>query len=180
MAFFQLTSGSTGIPKCIQETHHGIICHIHASQQVNAYGSDDVTLNWLPFDHVVPLLMYHVKDTYLGCQQIQASTATILADPLTWLDLIARYGVTHTWSPNFGYKLLSDRLAKAPGRSWDLSTIAYFLNAGQGFLGPVPLLWRSRARFHGAASWTQTARSGRWQTGRATGAGIASPREPFS
>ena len=71
--------------------------------------------------------------------------------------------------------LLPDRIVTV-----DIQAARHFLNAGQGFLGPVPLLWRSRARFHGAASWTQTARSGRWQTGRATGAGIASPREPFS
>src|SRR5439155_18335080 len=70
--------------------------------------------------------------------------------------------------------LLPDRIVTV-----DIQAARHFLNAGQGFLGPVPLLWRSRARFHGAASWTQTARSGRWQTGRATGAGIASLVSPF-
>jgi acyl-CoA synthetase (AMP-forming)/AMP-acid ligase II/nucleoside-diphosphate-sugar epimerase len=137
VAFCQLTSGSTGVPKCIQETHHGVICHIHASQQVNGYSTDDITLNWLPIDHVVPLLMYHIKDVYLGCQQIQVRPDMILADPLRWLDLIEQYGVTHTWAPNFGYKLLSDRLAKSAGKRWQLSSIRRFLNAGEQVTLPV-------------------------------------------
>lgn len=137
VVFFQLTSGSTGIPKCIQETHHGIIAHIQASQQVSGYTEHDITLNWLPMDHVVPLLMYHIKDVYLGCQQVQARTDMILADPLGWLDLIEQHRVTHTWSPNFGYKLLGDRLAKSSGKRWDLGSIRYFLNAGEQVTLPV-------------------------------------------
>jgi len=137
VAFYQLTSGSTGIPKCIQETHHGVICHIHAAQQVNGYTDDDITLNWLPIDHVVPLLMYHIKDVYLGCRQIQARPDMILADPLRWLDLIEQYQVTHTWAPNFGYKLLSDRLAKSAGKRWHLSSLRRFLNAGEQVTLPV-------------------------------------------
>jgi acyl-CoA synthetase (AMP-forming)/AMP-acid ligase II len=129
--FFQLTSGSTGIPKAIQETHQGIIHHIHGSSQFNGYEAGDVSLNWLPVDHVVPILTYHLKDVYLGCRQIQAPTSMILADPLKWLDLIEKYRVTHSWSPNFGFKLVSDQLAKRPEKSWDLSSIKFLMNAGE-------------------------------------------------
>src|SRR5690606_9783603 len=62
LVFFQLTSGSTGVPKCIQEAHRGIIAHIHGAQQFNGYEAADVTLNWLPVDHVVPILTSHLKD----------------------------------------------------------------------------------------------------------------------
>ena len=137
IVFLQLTSGSTGVPKCIQETHQGIICHIHASQQFNDYNSSDISLNWLPVDHVVPLLTFHLKDIYLGCQQIQVKTNLILADPLKWLDLIETYQVTHTWSPNFGYKLVSDRLSKVQDRVWNLSSIKFFMNAGEQVTLPV-------------------------------------------
>ncbi|MBC8095225.1 MAG: AMP-binding protein, partial [Akkermansiaceae bacterium] len=30
IAFIQLSSGSTGVPKCIQETHRAIIAHVHS------------------------------------------------------------------------------------------------------------------------------------------------------
>jgi amino acid adenylation domain-containing protein len=137
VAFFQLTSGSTGISKCIQETHQGIIYHIHGSKQFNTYQADDISCNWLPVDHVVPILTYHLKDVYLGCQQIQISTNDILVDPLKWLDLIEKYKVTHTWSPNFGYKLLSDYLSRNKNRTWDISSIKFFMNAGEQVTLPV-------------------------------------------
>ncbi|NET43198.1 MAG: SDR family NAD(P)-dependent oxidoreductase, partial [Okeania sp. SIO2B3] len=137
VAFFQLTSGSTGAPKCIQETHRGIIAHIHAAQQFNGYLDSDICLNWLPVDHVVPILTTHLKDVYLGCQQIEVATEIILANPLTWLDLIEKYCVTHTWAPNFGFKLVSDSLLKVPGKSWDLSSIKFLMNAGEQVTLPV-------------------------------------------
>ncbi|MEO7327110.1 MAG: amino acid adenylation domain-containing protein, partial [Minicystis sp.] len=45
LAFFQLSSGSTGVPKCIQETHRSILRHIHGSAQFNGYAPEDVSLN---------------------------------------------------------------------------------------------------------------------------------------
>ena len=138
VAFFQLTSGSTGVPKCIQETHRGILRHAHATAVENSYSSADVTLNWLALDHVVPILTCHLKDVVMMCAQIQVKTVDVLAEPLLWLDLIERYRVTHTWSPNFGFKLVSGRLAAAgAGRRWDLSSMRRFMNAGEQVTLPV-------------------------------------------
>jgi len=105
--FHQLSSGSTGIPKCIQITHKGVVSHIHASQQFNHYSENDVSLNWLPFDHVVPILTCHLKDIYLGWNQIQIPTSLILDEPLKWLDYIEKYKVSHSWAPNFAFKLIN-------------------------------------------------------------------------
>jgi amino acid adenylation domain-containing protein len=135
--FFQLSSGSTGIPKCIQITHKGIIAHIHGSQRSNGYTQADVSLNWLPVDHVVPLLTYHLKDVYLGCRQAQVKTGLILYDPLAWLDLIETHRVTHSWSPNFGFKLLSDALSQSPDRNRDLACLRFLMNAGEQVTLPV-------------------------------------------
>ena len=52
VAFYQLTSGSTGVPKIIPERHAAIISHIRHSIVHCSYRPTDVTLNWLPFDHV--------------------------------------------------------------------------------------------------------------------------------
>jgi acyl-CoA synthetase (AMP-forming)/AMP-acid ligase II/thioesterase domain-containing protein/NAD(P)-dependent dehydrogenase (short-subunit alcohol dehydrogenase family)/acyl carrier protein len=131
IAFLQLTSGSTGVPKCIQETHQGIIAHIHAAQQFNGYVPEDISLNWLPVDHVVPILTCHFKDTYVGCQQIEVATSAILANPLKWLDLMAEYNVTLSWTPNFGFKLISEALAKNHSQKWDLSSVKFLMNAGE-------------------------------------------------
>ena len=151
LVFFQLTSGSTGIPKCIQESHRSVIAHIHGSAQFNGYASDDVCLNWLPMDHVVPTLTVNLKDVYLGCQEIQVETNAILSEPLLWLDLIEKYKVTHTWAPNFGFKRVSERLALAEDKMWDLSSIKYFMNAGEQVTLPVVREFSTRVAPFGVA-----------------------------
>ena len=135
--FYQLTSGSTGVPKCIQETHRGIVAHVHATSAFNAYSADNIVLNWLPADHVAPLVVCHLRSAYMGCQQIHAQPQLILSNPRAWLELIETHRVTHTWSPNFGYKLVAECLEKDPSRHHDLSSIKFFLNAGEQLLLPV-------------------------------------------
>lgn len=136
--FFQLTAGSTGTPKCICERHSSIIHHIIGSQIYNNYESSDISLNWLPMDHVVPLLTYHIKDMYLGCSQVQIPTSLVLENPLKWLDMIEKYKVTHTWSPNFGFNILNEALKiNDKKKKWDLSSIKYFMNAGEQVTVPV-------------------------------------------
>ena len=137
VAFLQLSSGSTGVPKCIQETHAGILAHIYAARSFNHYGQNEVTLNWLPVDHVVPILTFHLRDVSLGYQQIQADPGVVLSEPLAWLNLIQEHRVTQTWAPNFGFKLVSDRLRRAPELSWDLSSVKFFMNAGEQVTMPV-------------------------------------------
>ena len=71
VAFYQLTSGSTGTPKVIPERHGAVISHIRHSAVHCGYTRSDVTLNWLPFDHVVPMLTCHLADIYLGRHAVQ-------------------------------------------------------------------------------------------------------------
>ena len=137
LVFFQLTSGSTGVPKCIQESHRSIIAHIHGSAQFNGYSSDDVILNWLPVDHVVPTLTCNLKDVYMGCQEVQVETNVVIAEPLRWLDLMETHKVTHSWAPNFGFKLVADRLASVEDKKWDLSQVKFLMNAGEQVTLPV-------------------------------------------
>ncbi|WP_437617321.1 condensation domain-containing protein [Sorangium sp. So ce1151] len=137
VVFLQLSSGSTGLPKCIQETHEAILDHIHGVQQHNGYGLDDIDLSWLPVDHVVPILTCHLKDTTLGIQQIHVRPEVILADPLALLSVIEKYRVTHTFAPNFAFKLINDALAGSPERRWDLSSLRRVINAGEQVVVPV-------------------------------------------
>ena len=135
--FFQLTSGSTGVPKCIQETHAGIVAHIHGAQQYCDLDDDDSTLNWLSADHVVPILTVHLKDVYLGLPEVQVRIGHVLGDPLNWLRLMESHRITTTWAPNFGFKLVAERLSQVPDASFDLSHVRYWMNAGEQVTRPV-------------------------------------------
>ena len=97
------------------------------------YSSSDITCNWLPFDHVVPMLTYHLADVYLGRAAVQLPTSDVIAEPLLWLRTMAARRVTHSWSPNFGFKLVADALQGKPGQHGcgDLSSLKLLMNAGE-------------------------------------------------
>jgi acyl-CoA synthetase (AMP-forming)/AMP-acid ligase II/thioesterase domain-containing protein/acyl carrier protein/NADP-dependent 3-hydroxy acid dehydrogenase YdfG len=131
IALLLLTSGSTGIPKAVKLSHRNILSSIAATSQIGGFTSQDISLNWLPLDHPGPLIRCVIRMVYLGCQQIHAPTATVLQNPLRWLDWLDRYRVTSTWAPNFAFALLNDRAEEINKRHWDLTSIKSFLNTAE-------------------------------------------------
>ena len=134
-AFFSLTSGSTGVPKCIMLTHANIIQRAHGANLLCGHRPEDVILNWLPFDHIGSISDWHLRCVLLGCRMVYAEKESVIARPLHWLDLIDKYRVTHTWAPNFAYSLvtssLTTRPANSPAPTWDLSCVDGMLTAGE-------------------------------------------------
>nr|AKA59503.1 NRPS/PKS hybrid protein [uncultured bacterium NM_1663] len=131
-AVLQMSSGSTGDPKLIQITHEAV--HDFARTSIGLdRASGEVSLNWLPMDHVVPLVMYHLRDVVLGCTGVHVATDLVLRDPIEWLRLLERHRVNHTWSPNFGYRLVSEALERTEvvDLALDLTQMKTFVNAGE-------------------------------------------------
>ncbi|MFP8962694.1 SDR family NAD(P)-dependent oxidoreductase, partial [Streptomyces nanhaiensis] len=126
-----MTSGSTGLPKAVRLTHRNVLTRSGATEQMNGLGERDVSLNWIPLDHVTGVVMFHLRDVYLGCRQIHAPTSWILQDPLRWMDLAHRHRVTVTWAPNFAFGLLAEQADRFRDREWDLSPMRLVMNAGE-------------------------------------------------
>ncbi len=131
VAFLCFTSGSTGVPKCIQLTHRCVIDRNEGVNQHNNHQSDDVNLNWLPFDHIGSITE-HIRSMQLVCSLVYVPKDRILARPLEMLDIIDRYRVTHTWGPNFSYALIHDVLANSTEKhSWNLSCVRFLISGGE-------------------------------------------------
>jgi len=132
-----LSSGSTGVPKCIRHHHQSILSRIIAFEQVNGFTYEDVSLNWMPLDHVGGIVMFHVHDVYLGCQQISPSIDQFIERPMVWLDWVETYGVTRTWAPNFAFAMMNEYEDDIRKGSWDLSTLTYIMNAAEAVVPKV-------------------------------------------
>jgi non-ribosomal peptide synthetase component F/acyl carrier protein len=133
-ALIMLTSGSTGQPKGVELSHHNLICRSAGSRQMHHFSDQEITLNWMPLDHVAGLIYFHLRDVFLGCQQIQAATTLVLQDPLLWLDWIDRYHVTITFAPNFAFGLVNDHAEEMRARHWDLSSLHFLLNGAEAIV----------------------------------------------
>ena len=131
VALFNLTSGSTGIPKCVQLTHQNLISRARGANLLNQHESEDVILNWLPFDHIGSISDWHIRGVELGCTLVYAQKEYILGRILNWLDLIHKYQITHSWAPNFAYAIVNDSLKQEPEQNWNLSCVKFLLTAGE-------------------------------------------------
>ncbi|BAU81364.1 actinomycin synthetase II [Streptomyces laurentii] len=132
-----MTSGSTGLPKAVRLTHRNVLTRSAATEAMNGLGDGDVTLNWIPLDHVTGVVMFHLRDLYLGCRQIHAPTSWILQDPTRWMDLAHRYRVSVTWAPNFAFGLLAEDTDRFRDSGWDLSPMRLVMNAGEVVVAAV-------------------------------------------
>lgn len=132
VAFICLSSGSTGVPKCIQMTHRNVLARGRATDQLCGNSTEDVILNWLPFDHIGSISDWHIRCIDLGCTMVYCNKELVLPDPLVWLNLMDSFRVSHTWAPNFAYASVNDALSKHKfGHTWDLSCIKTFLTAAE-------------------------------------------------
>src|SRR5690606_21452483 len=77
------------------------------------------------------LVMLHIRDVQLGCEQLQVKKDLILGKPLYWFDLVEHYRVTTSWMPNFGFSLMVDIAEDIKRRQWDISSLKYVINAGE-------------------------------------------------
>ncbi|BAY50317.1 AMP-dependent synthetase and ligase (plasmid) [Scytonema sp. HK-05] len=137
LAILLLTSGSTGTPKAVMQSHGSLISRSAGSAMINNFTQEDVSLNWFPLDHVGGLVMFHVRDVYLRCQQIHAPTKLVLEQPTRWLDWISQYRATITWAPNFAYGLINEQLENLKTKvtsKWDLSSMRFILNGGEAIV----------------------------------------------
>jgi acyl-CoA synthetase (AMP-forming)/AMP-acid ligase II/NADP-dependent 3-hydroxy acid dehydrogenase YdfG len=125
-----LTSGSTGVPKCVQHTNASVVARTLAVADRCGLTAEDVSLIWMPFDHVT-VAMYNVRDVFLRCMHINAKTDHFLSDPLLWLHWMDRYRVTNTWAPNFAFAMVNELAAQIREQSWDLSCVRELTNAGE-------------------------------------------------
>lgn len=124
------TAGSSGPPKPVALSQEHILARTAATIQDNDLDSAAVTFNWMPLDHVGGLVMFHVRDVWLGCVQVHADRTWIMGEATRWLDAIERHRATVTWATTSALEMIGTAAA-ASGRSWDLSRLDLVMNGGE-------------------------------------------------
>ncbi|TXI51206.1 MAG: long-chain fatty acid--CoA ligase [Lysobacter sp.] len=132
IAFLQLTSGSTGIPKAVAISHRNL--HENAAAMLASSRLDprtDVLVSWLPLFHDMGMIGFLVLPMQVGAEAICATPAEFLRSPLLWPSLVAKYRGTMTAGPNFAYALLARHLRAAPDGAFDLSSLRFVLSGAE-------------------------------------------------
>lgn len=132
IAFLQLTSGSTGLPKAVAISHRNL--HENAAAMVSASRLDpqaDVLVSWLPLYHDMGMIGFMVLPMQVGAEAVCAAPGEFLRSPRLWPTLISKYRGTMTAGPNFAYALLARYLRAAPDGAFDLSSLRFVLSGAE-------------------------------------------------
>jgi acyl-CoA synthetase (AMP-forming)/AMP-acid ligase II len=131
IALLQYTSGSTATPRGVMVTHANLLHNLALSARLAGYGSDSVSVSWLPVNHDMGLINGVMQGVYSGCPAIQMAPAAFLQRPARWLQAISRFGATHSGGPNFAYDLCARRVSDEDREGLDLSSWRLAYNASE-------------------------------------------------
>jgi 2,3-dihydroxybenzoate-AMP ligase len=131
---FQLSGGTTGIPKLIPRTHNDYAYNSKVASKVCAIGEDTVLLIILPIAHNLPLACPGIQGTLFHGGRVVLGTS---ARPPDVFALIEKHGVTHIKVvPALLIRLLHDPSVTCH----DLSSLKIIQSGGQSMLPEVRAL----------------------------------------
>ena len=135
-AVFQLSGGTTGIPKLIPRTHNDYAYNSKVASGVCGVTADSVLLIVLPIAHNLPLACPGIQGFMFHGGSVVVSMSS---RPDDMCALIEKHGVTHVKVvPALLIRLLNDPAVK----KYDLSSLRYIQSGGQRLQPEVRLLTR--------------------------------------
>jgi 2,3-dihydroxybenzoate-AMP ligase len=133
-AVFQLSGGTTGIPKLIPRTHNDYAYNSKVAASVCGVNADSILLIVLPIAHNLPLACPGIQGFFFHGGKVAVSSST---KPDNMCALIEKHGVTHLKVvPALLIRLLNDPAVK----KYDLSSLCYIQSGGQRLQPEVRLL----------------------------------------
>ncbi|MCP4655109.1 MAG: fatty acyl-AMP ligase [bacterium] len=128
IAFLQLTSGSSGLPRAVEIPHRAAIHNPLANDEAigGPHGAPthvwaESMVSWLPLHHDMGLVGCLFMSIIAGLDLWLFQPSTFLARPRRWLEELGRHGVAFAPAPNFGYQLCVERLTGDALHGLDLS-----------------------------------------------------------
>jgi acyl-CoA synthetase (AMP-forming)/AMP-acid ligase II len=127
LAMLQYTSGSTGLPKGVELTHHCLLWNLDAIASGVGTQPDDACVSWLPLYHDMGLIGGCLWPLGTGIGTSLMATEVFLTDPSFWLQAMSTKSATITVAPNFGYALSVKRVKEDALEALDLSNLRVML-----------------------------------------------------
>ena len=124
-ALFQLSGGTTGVPKLIPRTHNDYLYNSKAAAAINDIHPDDALLVVLPLSHNFPLACPGLQGFMMRGARTVLSTST---HPVDLFKLIARERITHL---ELVPALLIRMLSGPTSNDFDLSSLRIINTGGQ-------------------------------------------------
>ena len=122
LAFFQYTSGSTGLPKGVMVTHGNMLHNGEVIRTAFEHTQESRALIWLPLFHDMGLIGGIIQPLYADFHMFLTSPIALIQQPVRWLRAISTHKITTSGGPNFAYDLLCNKVKPEQREGLDLSS----------------------------------------------------------
>ncbi|MDH2888289.1 MULTISPECIES: AMP-binding protein [Bacillus cereus group] len=131
IAYFQMTSASTGDGKAVAISHGNIIDNINGIHNAVKCKQSEKVCSWLPLYHDMGLVGAELFSFYHGFDLFLMSPYEFLRKPIRWLETISNNKCTLSPSPNFGFEYASRYINLNRVEDLDLSSWKAGLNGAE-------------------------------------------------
>ena len=131
VAAYQLTSGTTGLPRICVWKHQHILAALDGMQQAMDLCADDVFVNWTPLYHDMGLVNNFLLCLLKNIPLVMLETMDFMKRPALWLRTLNSAKATTTWSPNFGFTVAAQRIRDSQIEGVNLDHVRGFWNAAE-------------------------------------------------
>lgn len=131
IAFVQFSSGSTGEPKGVINTHESIIYNINTMSGLLDIQPKDKFLGWMPLTHDLGLVFFHLLPLLKNLPQFLVPPMVFFSNPNLWLKSLAQYAITISGSPNFGYRHALDNLKQEELQGLSFQNMRLMINGAE-------------------------------------------------
>ncbi|QWF82465.1 non-ribosomal peptide synthetase [Amycolatopsis sp. CA-230715] len=132
LAMLLYTSGSTGDPKGVLNSHASILAGIRKMVRMTGIPAGATVVNWVPVHHGIGLIGHLLLSQYLGGDCSVLRTEDVVARPASWLEAIsAANSPVFGGGPNFVYDRCTDFVTAEEFAGLDLDNWHSALVAGE-------------------------------------------------
>lgn len=131
VAYYQYTSGSTGMPKGVMVSHGNVIYNVSDIDASWDHSEETVLVSWLPIFHDMGLIYGFMQGVYNGFHTVLFSPNAFAQRPHTWLKAVTDYKATHTGGPNSSLIMCVEKILPEQRKNLDLSSLRVFFNGSE-------------------------------------------------
>jgi acyl-CoA synthetase (AMP-forming)/AMP-acid ligase II/acyl carrier protein len=126
IAFFQLTSASTGDPKVVAITHRNVCANLRALHQSMDMRAEERTFLWLPLYHDMGLVGGVIFPFFHGYTTVMMKPTEFIRSPARWIRGMSEHRTTFGGAPNFGIEYAAQMVSAQDLDGIDLSSVRRF------------------------------------------------------
>lgn len=127
----QHSSGTTGLQKPVVLSHRAILNHVKNLGGALQLTGKDKIVSWLPLYHDFGLIAAYQIPLAYGITTIQIDPFEWVLAPVLLPEVISKEKATTTFSPNFAYNVLAEKIDEEELEGLDLSSLRIMVNAAE-------------------------------------------------